>query len=74
MNTHSPIASWLIVTLTVLLLTVIIVLTEHRDQSITIKYSCTDLINSQYLDQVPIKVVDDCRKKGYKYDNSKTSY
>jgi hypothetical protein len=50
----------------------IIVLTSYRDNQMPVKYNCALLIGSWHPD-FPPDAIEACRKKGIRYDSSKTS-
>jgi hypothetical protein len=51
----------------------ILVLTSHRDNQMPVKYDCALLIGSWHPD-FPPDAIEACRKKGIRYDSSKTRY
>lgn len=56
-----------------IIFTSIIVLTSYRDTFAPVKYDCALLIGRWHPD-FPPDVIEACRKKGIKYDSSKTRY
>jgi len=50
----------------------IIVLTSYRDNQMPVKYNCALLIGRWHPD-FPPDAIEACRKKGIRYDSSKTS-
>ena len=60
-------------TIATIICTAIIVLTSYRDNQTPVRYDCTLLIGSWHPD-FPPDAIEACRKKGFKYDSSKTRY
>ena len=73
MITHDTVVTWLFIMVLSIVATAIIVVTAHRDKTIPIRYDCALLVGGWHPD-FPPEVIEACRRKGIKYDNSKTSY
>lgn len=73
MNTHDAIVSWATTIIFAIIAVLIIVVTAHRDKTIPVRYDCALLVGSWHPD-FPKEVIEACRKKGIKYDSSKTNY
>ena len=72
MTTHEAVLSWITASVFAIIAVAIIIVTAHRDSTIAVKYDCALLIGSWHPD-FPREVIEACRKKGIKYDSSKTS-
>jgi hypothetical protein len=73
MTTRDAIISWIFVVIAATVCTAVIIVAGHRDKSIPVRYDCALLIGSWHPD-FPKEAIEACRRKGYRYDNSKTSY
>ena len=73
MTTHKTVVYWIMVCVSASVLTAIIVIAGHRDNTILVRYDCAILIGGWHPD-FPPEAIEACRRKGITYDNSKTSY
>ena len=70
---HDAMISWIMIVIAAIISTLIIIATAHRDPTIAVRYDCALLVGGWHPD-FPAEVIEECRRRGIKYDNSKTRY
>jgi hypothetical protein len=73
LTTRESLISWSLVVVAAVISVSIIVIADLRDRNIPVRYDCALLIGDWHPD-FPKEVIEACRRKGIKYDSSKTSY
>jgi hypothetical protein len=73
LTTREAVISWVMTAIAAVVAVLIIIVTAHRDKTITVRYDCALLIGGWHPD-FPPEAIEACRRKGITYDNSKTNY